>query len=388
MSGDPEQDYFADGITEDIITELSKVSGLFVIARNSSFAYKGKAPDVRQVGRELGVRYVLEGSVRKAGEPHPHHRAADRRRRPAATSGPSATTASSTDIFAVQDEITRTIVDALKVQLTPDEEARREQSRQDRPGGLRPARPRATDVAAAPARGRDPGARDARAGDRDRTAACRRLCPARGHHLRRIYQPVERGDDRQLRTAPSKSRKRALEIDETEQQAHIAMAIMLTWQRRLDEAERHAERAIALDPNASDSYTGLGNVREYQGRPADAVALYTRAYRLDPQWDMALHFMGRALLALGRLDEAENAFKKRLLLSPRSDMTRFYLACVHARRGRYEEARRLWDELIAINPAFSIDHYPTHAALRRSDDVRPGDRTSEGRRHRCLSFGP
>ena len=96
MSGDPEQDYFADGIVEDIITALSRIRWLFVIARNSSFTYKGRAVDIKQVGRELGVRYVLEGSVRKAGEPGAHHRPAHRRRRPARISGPTASTARST----------------------------------------------------------------------------------------------------------------------------------------------------------------------------------------------------------------------------------------------------------------------------------------------------
>ena len=113
MSGDPEQGYFADGITEDIITDLSKVSGLFVIARNSSFAYKGKAPDIRQVSRELGVRYVLEGSVRRAANririnaqmidgTTGGHLWADRYDRDLA------------DIFEVQDEVTRTIVDGAQ----------------------------------------------------------------------------------------------------------------------------------------------------------------------------------------------------------------------------------------------------------------------------------
>ena len=87
MSGDPEQEYFADGMVEDIITGLSRIKWLFVIARNSSFIYKGKAVDVRQVGRELGVRYVLEGGVRKAGQPRAHHGAADRSRNRGASLG-------------------------------------------------------------------------------------------------------------------------------------------------------------------------------------------------------------------------------------------------------------------------------------------------------------
>ena len=150
--------------------------------------------------------------------------------------------------------------------------------------------------------------------------------------------------------------QKAIDTDETEPQGHIAMSIVLAWQKQLDEAERHSERAIALDPNSADGYTSLGNVREFQGRPEDAVALYTRAYRLDPQWDMALHFMGRALLALDRFDEAETAFKRRLTFAPRTDMTRFYLACLYARTGRAEEAQEIWQALKEVNPAFSAEH--------------------------------
>ena len=122
MSGDPEQEYFSDGISEDIITDLSKLSELYVIARNSSFIYKGKPVDVKQVGRELGVRYVLEGSVRKAGNrvrvtgqlidaANGAHIWADRFDRDLA------------DIFAVQDELTREIISALKIKLSEREKA-------------------------------------------------------------------------------------------------------------------------------------------------------------------------------------------------------------------------------------------------------------------------
>ena len=118
MSGDPEQEYFADGITEDVITDLSKIGGLLVIARNSSFAYKGKAVDIRIVARELGVRTVLEGSIRRAGgrvritaqlidAATGGHLWADRYDRDL------------NDIFAVQDEVTRRIVEALKMKLSP-----------------------------------------------------------------------------------------------------------------------------------------------------------------------------------------------------------------------------------------------------------------------------
>ena len=122
MSRDPEQEYFSDGITEDIITDLSKIAGLMVVARNSSFAYKNKSPDVRTVGRELGVTSVLEGSIRRAGNrvritaqlidaATGGHLWAERYDRDLA------------DIFAVQDEVTLQIVEALKVKLRPAEKA-------------------------------------------------------------------------------------------------------------------------------------------------------------------------------------------------------------------------------------------------------------------------
>ncbi|WP_119268776.1 adenylate/guanylate cyclase domain-containing protein [Taklimakanibacter deserti] len=354
MSGDPEQGYFADGITEDIITDLSKVSGLFVIARNSSFAYKGQAPDIRKVSRELGVRYVLEGSVR---------RIASRVRITAqmidGTSGghlwAERYDRDLEDVFAVQDEVTRTIVDALKVKLTAGEEARREH------------------------RGKiDPEAYDLIVRSRQTSLQLR---PEAAIEARRMLERVIEIDPKlaisyarlsiisfaefanQWNNATAENLTRALDLarkaietDETEPQGHISLAITLCWMRQLDEAERAAERALALAPNLADAYTGLGNIRDFQGRHEDAIALFTRAYRLDPQFDMSLHFLGRALLALGRYDEAEIAFKRRLTLMPRSDMSRFYLACLYGLTGRHKEARRYWQETLEVNPNFSIDH--------------------------------
>ena len=354
MSGDPEQGYFADGITEDIITDLSKVSGLFVIARNSSFAYKGKAPDIRQVSRELGVRYVLEGSVRRAASririnaqmidgTTGGHLWAERYDRDIA------------DIFAVQDEVTRTIVGALKVKLTPNEEALR--------GSRSKIKPEVYDLIVkarqVALRLRPESAREARA-ILERVIA---LDPSVAIAYARLAittfaEFANRWNDAtpENLTRARELAQKAIDIDETEPQGYIALALVLSWMRRLDEAERAAERALALDPNSADAYTGLGNVREFQGRSEDAVALYTQAYRLDPQWDMALHFLGRSLLQLDRFDEAETAFKRRLTFAPHSDMSRFYLACVYARSGRPEEAQRVWREILEINPTFSAEH--------------------------------
>jgi adenylate cyclase len=380
MSGDPEQGYFADGITEDIITDLSKVSGLFVIARNSSFAYKGMAPDIRKVSRELGVRYVLEGSVRRAANririnaqmidgTTGGHLWAERYDR------------GIEDIFAVQDEVTRTIVSALKVKLTPSEETRRE--------GRGKVDPEAYDLLV---RSRETmlqlsaqASREARgmleravAIDPDLAAAYARLSIiAFAEYVNRWNEATSENLTQAMELA-----HKAIDLDDTEPQAHISLAIALTWARRLDEAERSAERAVALDPNSGDAYTSLGNIRDFQGRHEDAVALYTRAHRLDPQFEMSLHFLGRALLTLGRFDEAEIAFKRRLTLAPRSDMTRFYLACLYGRTGRHEEARRYWQETLEVNPNFSVGHLKQVLPYRDPDTL---DRLVDGLRQAGIS---
>jgi len=354
MSGDPEQSYFADGITEDIITDLSKVSGLFVIARNSSFAYRGQASDIRKVSRELGVRYVLEGSVR---------RAANRIRVNAqmidGTTGGhlwgERYDRDLEDIFAVQDEVTRTIVGALKVKLTDNEEARREAcSKVDPEVYDLLVRSRQTLLQLSPE-----AAVEARA-MLERVLA---LDPGQALAYARFsiisfadYANQWNGATPDNLTKALELARKAIETDESEPEGHIALALALSWMRRLDEAGCAAERAVALDPNSADAYTGLGNIRDFQGRHEEAVALYTRAHRLDPQFDMSLHFLGRALLSLGRFGEAETAFKRRLALAPRSDMTRFYLTCLYARTGRHEEAQRCWDEMLKVNPCFSVDH--------------------------------
>jgi len=354
MSGDPEQGYFADGITEDIITDLSKVSGLFVIARNSSFAYKGQSPDIRKVSRELGVRYVLEGSVR---------RAADRIRINAqmidgATGGhlwAERYDRELSDIFTVQDEVTRTIVGALKVRLTSGEESQREARAKIKPEAYDLlVRARQTMLLLRPE-----AAVEARA-MLDRVIA---LDPEIALSYARLAMITFAEYVNQWNGATPDYMEKALQLaqkavatDDTDPQGYISLSLVLLWLRRHDEAESAMERAVALAPNLADAYAGLGNVREYQGRPEDAIALYTRAYRLDPQFDMTLHFMGRALLSLGRLDEAEIALKRRLALMPRTDMTRFYLASLYGRTGRHEEARKMWQEMLEVNPRFSVEH--------------------------------
>ncbi len=354
MSGDPEQEYFADGITEDIITDISKISGLFVIARNSSFTFKKQSVDVKEVGRKLGVRHVLEGSVRKAGmkvrinvqlinAETGGHVWAERYDRDLE------------DIFAVQDEVTRKIVVALKVNLTSGEQARREAHGK--------VNAEAYDYMI---RGRScilqfsaEAAAEGRAMLQQALAIDPRF--ARAYANLAILYCTEYVNDwnspgpDHLERALELARK-ACAADEFEPTAHLAIGITLVWLKRLDEAERAARRAIELDPNLAQAYGSLGNVLDFAGRHEEAISALEQALQLDPQFDLWIQIRGRAQFALERYDEAEASFKRRLIRMPRSDVTRAYLASLYGHTGRHEEARQLWRELMEINPKYSLEH--------------------------------
>ncbi len=354
MSADPEQEYFADGITEDIITDVSGVSGLFVIARNSSFVFKKQSVDVKEVGRRLGVRHVLEGSVRKAGKrvrvtaqlidaQTGGHLWAERYDRDVE------------DIFAVQDEVTRHIVEALKVRLTPNERVRRE--------GRGKINAEAYDLLA---KARSTVYRFTA----ESVLECRKLLDralqldpdfSRAYALLAMAHGAEYlnnwngADLNHIRRAVDFA-LRAREKDENEPRAHQALAMMKLLLREYEEAERAAERAIELDANFDGGYVTLGQIHDFTGRHESAIGLFEQAMRLDPEFHLTLHILGRAQMQAGRYDEAERNFLRRLERVPRTDMTRAYLASLYGITGRIEDARRVWKEMLEINPKFSIEH--------------------------------
>ncbi len=375
MSGDPEQGYFADGITEDIITDLSKVSGLFVIARNSSFAYKGKQVDVREVCNALGVRYVLEGSVRKAGNRvritaqmidglSGGHLWAERYDRDLA------------DIFAVQDEVTREIVGALRVALTAGEESHRERRRK--------VDPEAYDLLV---RGRTRMFQfTAAAVDESRVYLNRAIAIdpdlAAAHALLSLANSVEyvngwndAGPDR-LKEAVEIA-ERACRIDPAEPQAFHALALANVWLGNLDAAARAVERAVGLNPNFAGGYAALGQVRDFSGDHEGAIECLERALKLDPHYPIALPLLGRAQFALGRDGEAAANFEERIRRTPDTDMPRAWLASLYGHAGRFDEARRRWDELLEINPNFTVEHLRDVLPYK---DPAPLDRLAEGLR--------
>jgi TolB-like protein/class 3 adenylate cyclase len=354
MSGDPEQAYFADGISEDIITDLSKIAGLFVIARNSSFAYKGQSINISAIASELGVQYLLEGSVRRGG-----NRVRINAQLIDAASGghlwAERYDGDLTDIFAMQDEVTANIVQALALTLREDEERRVGQ--------------KGTDNLAAyelMLRGRELFLRtnyDDMKLARDILEQVIELDPDFGpahaylsHNHSMDYVNGWSEDPKASLRRGHDLAKRGVELMPDDAHVHIAFGSILLWQRRHDEAIGEAERAVELDPNFAHGHFELGWILQYAGRAAEALGHFDQAVRLDPHHaDQFLHFMAQAYFQLGRYDEAIELLERRLVRNPQSDSSRMFLASCHGHLNRYDEAHVVWKEIKAINPEFSLE---------------------------------
>jgi len=349
MSNDPEQEYFSDGITEDIITDLSKVAGLWVIARNSSFAYKGKAFDIRTVGRELGVKSVLEGSIRRAGNrvritaqlidaANGGHIWAERFDREI------------TDIFEVQDEVTRRVVDALKTHLTESEAERIAETPTNNveahdlfmkgkaltisPNINARSYTQAVDFFAR-AIALDPGYAQA--------YAALALAHVFDYHNRWSDDP-----DRSLSLAGEFAAK-AIAANPNESFAHFAASVAAIHLWGPERARPHIDRALQLSPNDPHSLNARGAQAIYAGRPQDAIADLERAMQLDPVFGQQyLQFLGLAHLMLGHNETAAAMFRERILLVPHTDVSRCTLAATLGHLGELDEAQKVWAELKAM----------------------------------------
>jgi adenylate cyclase len=353
MSGDPEQEYFSDGMTEDLITDLSKVSGLFVIARNSSFAYKGRSVKVQEIGRDLGVRFVLEGSVRKAGNRvritaqlidagSGGHLWAERFDRDL------------TDIFSTQDEVVEKIVGALAVKLTQGEVQR--------------LRRRATaNVQAYETwlRARELLSRSTRDAIAQAKVMYRRAIeidasfapPQAGLSLAVIaeYASDWAEDPAEALDEAERWSRRACELDDQEPLSLIALGSVLLWRRDHDGALAEFRRMIALDPNSAQGHSATGLALMYAGRAAEALESFALAMRLDPHYPgIVLHFMAQTNFSLGNYEAAAKQLLERIGRTPGTDSSRMLLAACYGHLGRMEEARAVWAELMKINTDFSL----------------------------------
>ena len=376
MSGDPEQEYFTDGITEDIITDLSKVSGLLVIARNSSFTYKGKSVDIRAVGRELGVRTVLEGSIRRAG---------DRIRITAqlidaATGGhvwAERFDRDLTDIFEVQDEVTRRIVDALKVQLTPSEAERIAETPTDNLEALELVQ-KGRSLIQSPninARIWKQGADlFARAIALDSSYAQAYALLSLAHIIDFTNRWSDTSGESLLRCEELAAK--AIAADPNEPLGHVATAVAAQFNRNFDQARVAVEKALELSPNLPLALYSRGSLAVYSGDHAGAVPFLERAMRVDPGYSQQyLQFVGLAHLLMGHYETAAAMFRERLLLAPQTDLGRSTLASALGHLGEIEEARRVWAELKAINPNYSTEQRLAASPFKYQADA---DRIRDG----------
>ncbi len=364
MSGDPEQEYFADGIVEEIITGLSRIKWLFVIARNSSFIYKGKAVDVREVGRELGVRYVLEGAVRKAGNrvritaqlleaETGVHLWADRY------------DGKLEDVFDLQDQITEKVVGVVEPSLQQSEI---ERSRRKRPENLQAydlylrALPHMTSLTPADARIAAGFLEDALKLDPNYAAAhaflawCHEICFMRG------------GFDEADKTAGLRHARTATTSGTDDATALAVAAFVIGYLGKDHKAALSAiERALSLNPSSATAHYWGAFINATSGNVAAATTYANRALRLspfDPVAFVAHAALGRVAAREARYDEAALHFAKAVQAKPQFITLYLAHAVVLALAGRVEEARPIVRQLLELNPAFRISGLFEHGAFQ------------------------
>ena len=367
LSQDPAQEYFSDGVTEDLITALSKASGLFVIARNSVFTYKGKPVKIRDVGRDLGVRYVLEGGVQRAGNrvritaqlvdaTTGYHLWAERYDREVR------------DIFALQDEVTQRIVRALAVKLTEAERARIGHA----PTGI----VEAYDLVL---RGLDERWRTTREGN----AESRRLF-AKAVELDPTYASAYAGlgwadlqswqllwsADRATLDRARELAERATALDPELADAYRLLGQIFLWQKEHDRAIAQAERALALAPNDAASYETLAEILGWSGRPEDGIRLIRQAMRLDPRYPFFyLWTLGHASYVAERREQALDAFDRLLQQNPNFIPAHAYRAVVLGELGREKEGTAAWHTTSTLSTPPSMTNLRERLPYRRAADL-------------------
>ena len=346
MSDDAEQEYFADGMTEDLITDLAKISGLLVIARNSTFAYKGQSLDVREVARQLDVRYVVEGSVRKAGgririnaqlidAETGTHLWAERYDREA------------TDVFDLQDEVRARIVAALRVKLTPAEEDRLARKLTDNAEAYDHYIRGLQQESFFTEEGNLESRRlfeQALKLDPTFAAAMGKLATAHTLAAENGWSP---SPEESLETARLLAEK-AVAVDGDLPQAHWAVARVYSRKRLFDgdRAVASLRKAIDLDPNYADGHAFLATVLVFVGRAEEALGHVETAMRLNPHFPFWYYYaLGASQFMLTRYDAAIESFEKAIERNPTWTSTHRILVAAYGQLGMIDEAEWEMEEL-------------------------------------------
>ena len=380
MSADPQQNYFADGIAEDIITDLSKISALFVIARNSTFSYKGKSVPIRQVAHDLGVRYVLEGSVQRANE-----RVRINAQLIDATTGghlwAERYDGTMTDIFGLQDKVTQKIVTALALNLTARTPGNRQQTansqaydaflkgwehyRRFSPDDFSRAIPyfeRAVEL--------DPDYGRAYAA----LASLYWESWRQGESWTSKVNPGDNNREAFLRARYKAEKYVELALKNPTPLAHRVASAMHWDYREFDKAIAEAETALTLDPNDPDGHVALAWALIFSGRSQDAVPAIERAMRLDPLHpEIYAYVLGMSRLGMGQFDAAARLLERARTRSAQDRDVNIPLTVAYERLGRHEEARAALQRYTAVWSGFSsayVDHIMSWWPFKREGDIK------------------
>jgi len=367
MSDDPKQEFFSDGLTEEIITALSKTSQLFIIARNSSFVYKGKPVNVQQVSRELGVKYVLEGSVRRSGNQlrmtaqlidatTGNHLWAERYDRDLK------------DIFAIQDEITLKVTSALNVKLTDGEIALLlGKGTKNLEAYLKMIQARELVTR---------GSKEDNAQGKKLIEEVITLDPS--YAIAYAYLALCYFYDVLVVASQSPGEsiargiemaQKAISLDQKISFPHGTLAQFYHLKKDWDKAVSEAEIGVALEPNSAYSYSFLGNALLYSGRYEEAISAYEKSIRLDPfPSTNTLTGYANSLRIIGRYEEAVATFKKLIQWRPDNVIGQLGLTATYSMMGRDADAQAQAKEVLRINPNFSLDSFSKRTAYKNMDD--------------------
>jgi len=368
ISGDPKEEYFSDGLTEQIITTLSGYPRLFVIARQSAFSYKGKSVTIQKVAEDLGVRYVLKGGVQKSGDTvritvqlidavsgsYIWSERYDRELK---------------DLFDLQDEITISVMNSMVAELTEGEQARRWTQR-------------VTNLKALEKHYKAQGYFCLHTKE-DYDKARPLFEEAIALEPEFVWPYVYLGYLHNVSAArgwsetPAKSfqtafelAQKALAIDDSHDGAHSLLAGYYNMQRQYDKALSEAERAIALNPNAFDARMIMASILGNLGRWEESVLYAKKSFRLNPFPGAYLYFiLGRAYFMTGQYDESISTWKKALKVSPNNLSAHRFLAACYSSMGRDAEATAAAREVLRINPKFTIESYSKRLRYKDKADI-------------------
>ena len=354
LSDDLKQEYFSDGITENIITALSKVKNIFVIGRNSTFTYKDKPVKIKQVAEELGVRYVLEGSVQKT-EDHVRITAQLTDALTGKNLWAERYDRDLKDLFALQDEITMKIVTVLRVKLTEGEsfvgvdtnnldahlkylQSRKQNQRKTKEGNALAQKLIEEDIAL----------------DSEYATAYLILSAT---HLMDIQYGLSESPKQSLKTA-EKLVQKAISLSGVNANARAFLGRIYLTKRQYNEAITEGKRAVEMAPNSAFVHAALAYSLKNAGRPEEAIILYKKAIRLSPISDSwYVSDLGNCYGMLGRYEEAISAYKRAISLSPESPYYHTVLAANYFLAGREGEARAEIVRAMEIDPTHSLESF-------------------------------